>query len=84
MKQKSLKKHSASSDNGQPKNHYSAVIVMALGILVLAAIMYFLDRSPSIDSKSVSTEAVQKESSAELKPQARYDETLRRAYAIDK
>ncbi len=83
MKQKSLKTHGADKSNAKATTYPSLVIVVSIGVLALAAIIYFLARSPRIDSKNESMRPIQKETPAALKPTANFDETVRRAYAID-
>jgi hypothetical protein len=83
MKQKSLKTHGARKSDEKATIHSSLVIVVSIGVLALVAIIYILFRSPRIDSKSESMGPVQIETPTALKPKAIFDETVRRAYAID-
>ncbi len=83
MKQKSLKTHGADKSNAKATTYSSLVIVVSIGVLALAAIIYFLAGSPRGDSKGESMGTVQKEAPSALKPKAMFDETVRRAYAID-
>ncbi len=84
MKQKSLKTIGARKSDDKATTHVSAVIAVSIGVLVLAAIIFSLARSPGVDSKSESVGPVQKEMPASLKSTANFDEVVRRAYAIDK
>lgn len=83
MKQKRLKTHDVDKRNATATTPSSAIIVISVGVIALAAIIYFLARSPRIDSKRVPLYPVQKETPTVLKPKAIFDEIARRTYAID-
>lgn len=83
MKHKGLKTPGSEQSNAKATTHPSPVTVVSIGAIALAVIIFFLARSPRIDSKSESVEPVQKETPSAVKPEAMFDETVRRANAID-
>ena len=84
MKQKRLKTHGAEKRNAKATTRSSAIIVISVGVIALVAIIYFLARSPRVDSKSGSMEPVQQETPSTVQRKANFDETVRRASAIEK
>lgn len=83
MKQNNLKGHGAPKNGAKAHAGTFAIALASIGVLALAAIIYFLARSPSNDSKSEPLWPVQKETSVVLTPSAIFDETVRRANVID-
>ncbi len=84
MKQKSFKTHSADKSDGKAATHFSKIIVVSIGVLALALIIYFLARSSGSDTKNESMGPARSETPSTLKSTALFEETVRRAYAVDK
>ncbi|MGA7161661.1 MAG: hypothetical protein WBZ48_11705 [Bacteroidota bacterium] len=81
MKRKKNNRRNGADGSVRPK--HSKIILGGLAVIVFAGATYFLLTTHLFDTKTEYRQIVQKEATAELKPEDEFKITVQRAYAID-